>query len=109
MVRTLRTAPTSVGRFVWNTDISLVRPPSTCSTYTMSAPAMPYCGSPAEVLSILTATTGPCTSAPPVSGSVGGGGGGGSGVGAGVGAGVGLGVGDGEGLGDGLAEELGRR
>src|SRR5690349_1982288 len=71
----------------------------------MSALAMPYWGSPAEVLSILTAITGPSLTAPPVNASTGGGAGGGSGVGVGVGVGVGLGVGDGLGLGD--ADELG--
>src|SRR6478609_5115270 len=72
----------------------------------MSACETPYCGRPAEVLSIFTATTGPSTRVPPVNGSVGAGGGGGSGVGAGGGAGVGLGEGNGEGLGDGFADEL---
>src|SRR5450755_2036446 len=71
----------------------------------MSASDTPKCGSPAEVLSIFTAITGPSTMAPPVSGSVtgAGGAGGGSGVGVGVGGGVGLGLAE---LGTGLADEL---
>src|SRR6476661_396664 len=64
----------------------------------MSASAMPYWGSPAEVLSILAAITGPSFTAPPVSASTGGGCGGGVGSGlggaTGDGVGVGLGVGD---------------
>ena len=58
----------------------------------MSASAMPYCGRPADVLSILTAITGPSLTGPPVNASTGAGGGGGSGVGVGLGGGVGVGV-----------------
>src|SRR6478735_7379891 len=109
VVRTLRTGPTSLATVVWNTGISRVSPPSTCSTNVMSASAMPCCGNPALVLSTLTAITGPSLTGPPVSASMGGGGGGGgggSGVGVGVGVGVGLGVGLGDAELDG-ADELG--
>src|SRR5690242_19036751 len=65
----------------------------------MSASDTAYCGSPAEVLSILAAIAGPATSGPPVSGSVGAGGGG-------CGAGVGLGFGVGDGFAVGVGVEL---
>ena len=99
-----RMFPTSVGSAVWYTAISRVRPPSTCSTYTMSASDTVVRQPRRGVVDLRRdrraghqRTAGE---------RVGGGGGGGCGAGVGLGLGVGFGFGVGDGLGVGLAEEL---
>src|SRR5215468_2881129 len=67
--RVLRTGST-VGRLVLNTASKRVSPPSTCSTYTMSALSIPRWGRPAAVSSILAATTELFDGASPVSGLI---------------------------------------
>src|SRR5215475_5053275 len=71
--RVLRT-PSTVGRLVLNTASKRVSPPSTCSTYTMSALSIPRWGRPAAVSSILAATTELLDGASPVNGLIDGGG-----------------------------------
>src|ERR1700757_5129941 len=56
--RALRTGPTVVGTREENTAMNRVRPPSTGSTYTMSADWSPVCGRAVTMLSIFTASTG---------------------------------------------------
>src|SRR5215831_20473219 len=71
--------------------ISRLSPPSTGSTYTMSAPVSPVCGRAGALLSIFTATTGVSEDTrSPVNGDLSGGGDGGDGEGVAgwVGAGV---------------------
>src|SRR5690625_6618533 len=79
---------------------SLVAPPSTSCSKTMSASSRPTCGSAPAVLSILTVTAGrsgmPSDAGSPVSGSTGP-----------VGVGVGVGVGDGLGLEVGVVSGVG--
>ncbi|GLZ06873.1 hypothetical protein Acsp03_43390 [Actinomadura sp. NBRC 104412] len=70
-MRALRTGPTRAGSLDEYTAISRVWPPSTCSTYTMSAERTPVCGSAFRVFSIFTASTGLSTPRrPPVKGWV---------------------------------------